>query len=68
MMPCAHLLSDCSGVGPCGWPIYISVWRIGSASLALMQPPHISDSCVEIVTSSMTLLRTSTGWLCFGGG
>ena len=29
-MPCANLLLDFSGVGPCGCPISISVWRIGS--------------------------------------
>ena len=67
-MPCAYLLSNCIGVGPCGCPISVAVWCIGSDSLALMQPPPVSDSFVELITVSMTFLRTRTGWLCFGGG
>ena len=59
---------DYSSVGPCGWPIYISVWFIGSASLALMYPSPVSDSCIEIIKASITFLRTSMGGLCFGSG
>ena len=36
MMPCVNFLSDYTGVDPCGYPISISVWWVGSASLALM--------------------------------
>ena len=35
-MPCEHLLSNCCGIVPYGWPISFAVWRIDSASLALM--------------------------------
>lgn len=66
-IPIAHLLSNCSGVGPCGWTISMAACRIGRACLALMKPPPVSASWVELMTASMTLHGTWTGWLCIGG-
>ena len=41
--------------------------QIGRACLALMNPPPVSASWVELMTASMTLHGTWTGWLCIGG-
>ena len=66
-IPTAHLLSNWSGVGPCGWPISWRVVRIGTASLALMNPDPVSDSWTEDMTASIILLFTRIGALCGGG-
>jgi len=67
-IPTAHLLSNCSGVGPWGWPISVSVVRMGTASLALINPEPVSDSCTDDITASMILLLTRMGALSGGGG
>ena len=66
-IPIAHLLSNCSGVGPCGCPISMAACRMGSACFALINPAPVSASWVELMTASMTLQGTWTGWLCMGG-
>ena len=68
IMPTAHLLSNCIGVGPCLCPISSSVVRMGTASLALMKPEPVSDSWTEDMTASNILLLTRTGALSGGGG
>ena len=68
MIPVAHRLSNCRGVGPCLWPSSSRVVRRGTASLALMYPEPVSDSCAEDITLGMTLLLTCTGALLGGAG
>ena len=39
----------------------MAAWRIGRAALALMYPPPVSASWVELMTVSITLHGTWTG-------
>ena len=54
-MPYAHLLSNCSVVGPCVCPSSLSVWRRGTKSFAVKNPAAVSDFCAEDITASITL-------------
>ena len=50
MMLRAVVLSVCIGVGGCGWPISISIWRNISAFFAFVKTPAISASAAEDIT------------------
>ena len=63
----AHMLSKCSGVGPCLCPNSSKVTRIGTRSFAVMYPAPVSVSCAEDTTASMILHTICIAVLCGGG-
>ena len=50
MILVAHLLSNFSGVGPCGWHISSTMTRAGVISFPVMNPAPFSASWAEDVT------------------
>ena len=68
MYPSAVVLSSCTGVGGCGWPISHSVTRIGTASLALMKAADTSASTAEVTTDEMIFAMLRTAPLLGGTG
>ena len=55
-IPTAVVLSVCNGVGGCGCPISIRVWRMGILIFALMYNETYSASAADMTTVWMMLV------------
>ena len=66
IIPCATLLSNCTGVGPWGWNISWSARLRGIAYFKLMNPVPVSASWTNDIKTSISLHMTCTD--PFGGG